>query len=85
MYHEQLFGEVIVLSLLSSYSNIVFELGHSFLSHIFLINEKIFGLIELSESVSLTSFINNICLHSLRFYYSCLTYYGYKEIDLQGC
>ena len=49
---------VIVLSFLIRSSNIAFESGRFFFSQIFLIDDKIFTLIELNESVSLTSFVN---------------------------
>ena len=51
---------VIVLSVLSKSSNIAFESGRFSHSRIFLIDDKVVALIELNESVSLTSFVNNV-------------------------
>ena len=53
-------SSVIVLSVLGKSSNIVSESEQFFFSRIFLIDDKIFALIEVNESVSLTSFINNV-------------------------
>ena len=51
---------VTVLSVLSKSSNIAFESRRFSHSPIFLIDDKVVALIELNESVSLTSFVNNV-------------------------